>query len=52
MKYTYEEVILPSGEKNPNVIYRVEDNTFIPVDPTNADYQNYLNPDTENGTIS
>jgi hypothetical protein len=26
--------------------------TFIPADESNADYQRYLNPDLENGTIS
>ena len=31
-----------------------EDGTisFVPIDPSNSDYQRYLNPDSENGTIS
>jgi hypothetical protein len=26
--------------------------SYIPADPANSDYQRYLNPDLENGTIS
>lgn len=29
-------------EGNANMILRTEDNTFIPFDPANSDYQQYL----------
>jgi hypothetical protein len=29
-----------------------ESKSYIPADPANSDYQRYLNPDLENGTIS
>jgi len=52
MKYIYEEVTSESGYKS--IIRTDEDGNkaWIPTDPANADYQLYLNPDLENGTIS
>jgi hypothetical protein len=44
MKYTYEVKKLGS-EDGQEVIYRVEDEAWIPVDETNADYQAYLKRD-------
>lgn len=49
MKYTYE--------KKPefNVVIRTSEDgeiSVIPMDEGNSDYQRYLNPDLENGTIS
>ena len=49
MKYTYQEV--PEF----NVVIRTDEDgliTSIPMDEANSDYQAYLNPDLENGTIS
>ena len=43
MKYTYEVKKL-GGEDGREVIYRIEDGAWIPVDPSNSDYQEYLNP--------
>ena len=43
--YTYEEVINPMTNTI-EIIHRIEDNAFIPLDPANADYQAYLNKDT------
>ena len=46
MSYTYKlqaNYIDPTGElRVPNFIKRVEDNAFIPFDPANTDYQEYL----------
>ena len=42
MNYTYEKVLLPTGEENTELIKRVEDAAFIPTDPANSDYQAYL----------
>jgi hypothetical protein len=32
----------PSGLVDSNVVHRIEDNAFIPFDPANTDYQEYL----------
>jgi hypothetical protein len=32
----------PSGLVDSNVVHRIEDNAFIPFDPDNTDYQEYL----------
>jgi len=37
----YQKVIQPNGELVP-VIKRLSDNAFIPFDPANTDYQEYL----------
>lgn len=41
MIYTYEEITMPNGE----IIIRRSDGASIPSDPSNADYQAYLNKD-------
>jgi hypothetical protein len=41
MTYTYELKKI-GGEDGREVIYRIEDGAWIPVDPTNSDYQAYL----------
>ena len=48
---TYE---IREGLKGDILIKIDEDGTesFVPMDEANADYQRYLNPDLENGTIS
>jgi hypothetical protein len=50
MIYTYELKKL-GGENGQEVIYRVEDGSWIPIDESNADYQQYLST-VENPTIS
>jgi hypothetical protein len=30
------------GEESPTIVKRLTDNAFIPFDPTNIDYQEYL----------
>ncbi len=32
----------PSGLVEAKVVYRISDNAFIPFDPANTDYQEYL----------
>jgi hypothetical protein len=29
-------------QRNPNIVLRLSDNAFIPYDPANTDYQEYL----------
>jgi hypothetical protein len=41
MTYTYE-VKKVGGEEGQEVIYRVEDGAWIPMDEANSDYQAYL----------
>lgn len=47
----YEKVVLPNGEESDEVILRTTDNSFIPCNPANSDYQAYLrwleNPDAD-----
>lgn len=43
MTYTYTELL--DVENNVMGILRNEDKAVIPLDPTNADYQAYLNKD-------
>lgn len=38
----YQQVIKLFGGVNPEVIKRLADNAFIPFDPANTDYQQYL----------
>ena len=38
----YQQVIKLFGGVNPEVIKRLADNAFIPFDPDNTDYQQYL----------
>jgi hypothetical protein len=47
MKYTYEIKKL-GGEDGQDVIYRLEDGAWIPMDESNSDYQAYLNKDKVN----
>jgi hypothetical protein len=42
--YTEEESVIVRTDKNGN-------QWFIPKDPANSDYQRYLNPDDESGTL-
>lgn len=51
MAYTYEEIIIDNFGNEITVIKR-SDGAWIPKDKGNLDYQLYLNPDLENGTIS
>ncbi len=44
MKYTYEEITWETGGK---IIKRTDEDggiAWVPIDPANADYQEYLNP--------
>ena len=42
MEYNYQQVLNPfTSEINPNVILRLPDNTWIPNDPDNTDWQQY-----------
>ena len=48
---TYEKII--SDVSGLEVIVKTNDDgskTYIPADPTNADYQRYLNPEAEQST--
>ena len=38
----YQQVKTPSGAINQTIILRLADNAFIPFDPANVDYQQYL----------
>ena len=38
----YKQVKDPFGNLMTSVIFRVADNAFIPFDPANTDYQEYL----------
>ena len=53
MIYTYE-IKKIGGPDGPEVIYRIEDGAWIPLDPANSDYQRYLawveNPEAEQST--
>jgi hypothetical protein len=42
INYTYEKVLLPTGEENTDLIKRIEDGAFIPCNSANSDYQAYL----------
>jgi hypothetical protein len=56
----YEVIEIQGAEVNGvadkwNIIKRTDDNgqeTFIPCDPANSDYQRYLNPEAEQSTPS
>ncbi len=46
MKYTYKILETTNIDSSvTKIIYRLEDNAFIPMDETNPDYQAYLNRD-------
>ena len=47
MKYTYQ-VKRMGSEDGPEVIFRIEDSAWIPLDPSNSDYQAYLKELEEN----
>ena len=49
MKYTYTEVTNDEGKV---VVIVRSDGASIPIDPTNSDYQRYLNPEAEQSTPS
>tara|TARA_B110000211_G_scaffold20262_1_gene21035 strand:+ start:1015 stop:1185 length:171 start_codon:yes stop_codon:yes gene_type:complete len=38
----YKKIKDITGTKEAKVIQRISDNSFIPTDPANADYQEYL----------
>ena len=38
----YKKIKYDNAVENSNIIYRVADNAFIPFDPDNIDYQEYL----------
>jgi len=38
----YKQIKMQSGEVNPNMIFCLANNLFIPFDPDNTDYQAYL----------
>ena len=38
----YQKIIKIGNEEDTSVIRRIEDNAFIPFDPANSDYQEYL----------
>lgn len=49
MAYTYEEITIEQG----TVLKRTDENGqewYIPIDPANSDYQEYLNPKVEHLT--
>ena len=49
----YKQITLDqdNSEINPKIIKRKLDNAFIPVDPANTDYQEYLEWVAEGNTI-
>ena len=42
MTYTYKKLKTAQGGDDLENIKRIEDNAFIPFDPANKDYQDYL----------
>ena len=38
----YQKIIKIGNEEDTTVIKRIKDNAFIPFDPANTDYQEYL----------
>tara|TARA_R100000988_G_C3951116_1_gene141139 strand:- start:66 stop:233 length:168 start_codon:yes stop_codon:yes gene_type:complete len=42
MTYTYKKLKTAQGEDDLENIKRIEDSAFIPFDPGNIDYQEYL----------
>ena len=50
MSYTYE-VKRMGSEDGPEVIFRIEDSAWIPTDPSNSDYQEYLKSLDEANTL-
>jgi hypothetical protein len=38
----YKQIKNIDGVVSENIIYRISDNAFIPFDPANTDYQEYL----------
>ena len=38
----YKKIKYDNNVENSNIIYRVTDNAYIPTDPDNTDYQQYL----------
>lgn len=54
MKYTYEEITTESFTGSNTVIKRTDEDgivLWIPIDPANSDYQQYLNPTEHLQTI-
>ena len=43
MEYNYQQVnaLLPQTGVNPNIIFRLPDEAYIPNDPANTDWQAY-----------
>ena len=42
MEYNYQQIYWDGTSiVNPNIIYRLPDNVWIPNDPNNTDWQNY-----------
>ena len=48
MKYTYAIIEMTNIDGSvTKIVHRLEDNSFIPMDKSNSDYQAYLNPEAE-----
>jgi len=51
MSYTYNKIM--SSDGNDFIIQRIDEQgntSYIPADPSNSDYQRYLNPEAEHFT--
>ncbi len=52
MTFIYEEI---TNENNEKMLKRTDENgsvSWVPADPSNSDYQRYLNPEAEQFTLS
>lgn len=45
------KLLIPLGNTEASVVVRLEDNAFIPFDPANTDYQEYLKYIEQGGLV-
>ena len=51
MEYIYKQIMTPFNSVNTEKILRLPDGAFIPFDPANSDYQQFLKYQAEGGKV-